>query len=195
MTSININFFKKNLNKKDKVHVVICAFLNFITVFVELFTIAALIPLIIVILKGDINEINLGFLNDFKYEYAGYLVSENLNIILFITFSLFLFKSLFFIFITYFNAWLQGSLVSSVSNKIFKNYINNFYTFSKFKNSSELINDCTSVSEEFIKNYFMGSILAIKSFLSLLFILILLLTLYTKIILILVTVLSLIFVT
>ena len=68
MTSININFFKKNLNKKDKVHVVICAFLNFITVFVELFTIAALIPLIIVILKGDINEINLGFLNDFKYE-------------------------------------------------------------------------------------------------------------------------------
>ena len=41
----------------------------------------------------------------------------------------------------------------------------------------------------------MGSILAIKSFLSLLFILILLLTLYTRIILILVTVLSLIFVT
>lgn len=194
MTSININFFKNKLNKKNKIYVVICVFFNLFTIFVELFTITALIPLIIIILKGDINEVNLGFFNDLKYDFAKYLVPENLKIIISIIFSLFLFKSFFFIFITYFNAWLQGLLVSGVSNKIFKSYINNFYTFSNLKNSSELINDCTSVTEDFIKNYFMGSILAIKSFLSLLFILILLLSLYTKIILILVTVLAIIFI-
>lgn len=195
MNSININFFKNHLNKKNKFHIIFLTILNFFSIVVELLTITTLIPLIIVILRGDVNEINLGFLNDLKIEYAKFLVFENLKIILFVTFSLFLFKSFFFVFVTYFNAWLQGSLTSTVSNKIFKSYICNSYINSKFKNSSELINDCTSVSEDFVKNYFMGSILATKSFLSLLFILILLLTLYTKIILIVVSTLVLVFIT
>ena len=96
MKSINLNFYNNSLNKKQQFQVIIGILVNIFTIFVELFSITALIPLIIVILKGDLSNIDLGLLNNFKNNFENYLVIENLQIIVLFTFFLFLFKSIFF---------------------------------------------------------------------------------------------------
>jgi len=180
--NINLKFYKYSLNKKQKFKVLLGLFLNIFTIFIELFSISALIPLIIVILKGDINQIDLGFINNYKFYFEELLIIENLRVIILFTFILFLFKSFFFVLVTYFNAWLQGHIVTVVSNRIFEKYLSNSFVISNLKNTSELINDCTTVSEDFVKNYFMSSILAIKCFFTLVFIVLFLLILYPEII-------------
>ena len=182
MKNINLKFYKYSLNKKQKFKVLLGLFLNIFTIFIELFSISALIPLIIVILKGDINQIDLGFINNYKFYFEELLIIENLRVIILFTFILFLFKSFFFVLVTYFNAWLQGHIVTVVSNRIFEKYLSNSFVISNLKNTSELINDCTTVSEDFVKNYFMSSILAIKCFFTLVFIVLFLLILYPEII-------------
>ena len=182
MIKINLNFFKFSLNRFQKWEVLFGILLNILTIFVELFSITALIPLIVVILEGDILNIDLGYLNKFKLYFIDFLIIENLKIILIFTFGLFLFKSFFFLFITYYNARLQGNITSLVSNEIFKKYLQNTFFVSNSKTSSELINDCTVVAEDFVKNCFVATILAIKSFLTLIFILYFLLILYPEII-------------
>ena len=54
MIKINLNFFKFSLNRFQKWEVLFGILLNILTIFVELFSITALIPLIVVILEGDI---------------------------------------------------------------------------------------------------------------------------------------------
>ena len=120
MKNINLKFYKYSLNKKQKFKVLLGLFLNIFTIFIELFSISALIPLIIVILKGDINQIDLGFINNYKFYFEELLIIENLRVIILFTFILFLFKSFFFVLVTYFNAWLQGHIVTVVSNRIFE---------------------------------------------------------------------------
>lgn len=182
MKSINLNFYNNSLNKKQQFQVIIGILVNIFTIFVELFSITALIPLIIVILKGDLSNIDLGLLNNFKNNFENYLVIENLQIIVLFTFFLFLFKSIFFLFINYYNAWLQGNITTIVSNRIYYKYLKKNFSNSNSKSSAELINDCTSVAEDFVKNSFIATILAFKSFLTLFFILIFLFIIYTKII-------------
>ena len=93
-------------------------------------------------------NIDLGYLNKFKLYFIDFLIIENLKIILIFTFGL-LFKSFFFLFITYYNARLQGNITSLVSNEIFKIFANTFCSNSK--TSSELINDCTVVARILLK--------------------------------------------
>ena len=136
------------LEKKEKKFFLIIMFLILINALLETIGVAAIVPLISLITQPD-------FLN--KYEYiAGLLLtlskilqpnsffetnSIQNNLIIggvFCFSTIFLLKSIFFIFLNYIHSTFSHNLIHSISSKLYKGYLNLDYIFHSLKNSASL---------------------------------------------------------
>ena len=138
----------KILNKQEKRFFLIIIFLVLVNASLETIGIAAIVPLISLIIQPD-------FLNDYSY-ISGFIlniskalqpdsffeknnIQSNLIIGGVACFSMvFLFKTIFFIFLNYIHSTFTHNLIHSISAKLYKGYLNLNYIFHSLTNSVSL---------------------------------------------------------
>ena len=136
------------LNKNEKRFFFILLFLILINAVFEMVGIAAIIPLINLILQEQFLT-NFPYIRDFLLQLSqivlptSYYESNNIknNLIVggaFIFLVFFLFKTLFYIFLSYCSNTFSRNLNYSISTKLFKGYLKLDYAFHSTRNSSNL---------------------------------------------------------
>tara|TARA_B100000700_G_scaffold326484_1_gene438135 strand:+ start:1601 stop:3343 length:1743 start_codon:yes stop_codon:yes gene_type:complete len=141
-----------HLSSYQKKYAIFIFILMFVAMFLESLSVGIIIPLISILLKGNVDT---GFLTNFinfgKFEH------ENLIFFgLLITIVIFIFKS----FVLTFNLWQQTNFLKKLqyefTNRLFKHYLKADYIFFLKSNSALLyrnLTDLTSTFVSYIKNY------------------------------------------
>ena len=130
-----INFL---ITKRQRKGLVILTFLLFIGMILEVFGLGILIPVLSLLLDPKIAEESsaLIFIKDFLPEmsYQSFLYLFLISIV-----ALYLFKSLFLVFLTYKQNSFLSNINAYISNKLFSSYLSQPYSFHLNRNASELI--------------------------------------------------------
>ena len=130
-----INFL---ITKRQRKGLVILMLLLFVGMILEVFGLGILIPTLSLLLDPKIAEESsaLIFIKDFLPEmsYQSFLYSFLISIV-----ALYLFKSLFLVFLTYKQNSFLSNINAYISNKLFSSYLSQPYSFHLNRNASELI--------------------------------------------------------
>ena len=130
-----INFL---ITKRQRIGLVILAFLLFIGMIFEVFGLGILIPALSILLDPNLIE-NTPILNSLRIQFSDFsdqlFISLALSAIVFV----YLFKSLFLILITHKQNRFLSNITSYISNRLFESYLNQQYSFHLKRNTSELI--------------------------------------------------------
>jgi len=163
--SISLIIGKKNLLK-----LCISIFLTICLVGLEILSLAMIMPLMDLILNQNVeNKFLFNFMQSFNYQQMYSL--ENISIIFVI---IYFFKTIFSIFIIFFNYSCYLNIAYFVKNKLLKKYLKMSYVKFLSKNYSQLLVDVNQTTNIFAYN-FLGSIILIFSELFLFLIIIILL--------------------
>ena len=134
------------LNQKQKKYAIFIFIMMFVTMILESLSIGIVIPLISILLKGDIDT------SFFSYIFTiGDLTGKNLIYIgLLIVLIIFLSKNLVLVF----NLWQQTKFLRKlqfeITNRLFKYYLKNDYIFFLQNNSAHLYRNLTDIISSFI---------------------------------------------
>ena len=133
-----INSFKSLLTQRQKLKLLILVFLLLIGMILEFLGIGLLVPLLQVIAEPEIIQTNKAY-SSFN-EFLGIDSDIELITILIISvISLYIFKSIFLVFLNYKQNQFIFSINANISSKIFKNYLKKKYSFHLANNSSKLL--------------------------------------------------------
>ncbi len=165
----SINKIKFLLTKKQKISLVYLSLLLVVGMFLEVFGLGLIIPLITIILDPEL--INDTFGISYIKEYLGD-ISHNqfLYYSLFSIIFVYILKTLFLIFLAFKQNTFLSNLYAQLSIKLFNHYLNQEYSFHLKKNSSLLIKNiqvevnlfrsyCTSLVSLFIEFALLVSII------------------------------------
>ena len=113
------------LNKNQKKTLIVIMIFMFISMLLEAMSIGIILPLLSVLLKGEIES------SFFSYSISFWSIDkENLMFFgLLITFAIFLFKNLFLIFNHWYLSIFLEKILIELSDKLFKNYLKRDYIF------------------------------------------------------------------
>ena len=139
-------------NKK----LVLLIFFLFIGMIFEVLGIGALLPILSAILNPEIlldNELSSSFLNFFNIESKDQVIKIALITLLVIYF----FKSIFLLFLSYYQNRFISNISADLSNKLFSNYLYQNYTFHVNRNSSTLIKNF-QVEITYFSNFLVSTI-------------------------------------
>ncbi len=133
-----INSFKSLLTQKQKIKLSILIFLLLIGMILEFLGIGLLVPLLQVIAEPQIIKINPTYssFNDFIGIDSDI---ELITILIISVISLYLFKSIFLVFLNFKQNQFIFSINANISSAIFKNYLSKNYSFHLVNNSSKLL--------------------------------------------------------
>ena len=135
------------LNKNQKKTLIVIMIFMFISMLLEAMSIGIILPLLSVLLKGEIES------SFFSYSISFWSIDkENLMFFgLLITFAIFLFKNLFLIFNHWYLSIFLEKILIELSDKLFKNYLKRDYIFFLQKNSAQLITNIKGEVPSFIE--------------------------------------------
>ena len=136
----NINKLIKLFSKKEKYKYILLLFLSFVSTFLELISIAMLIPLLASI-SGEKSFIS-DFINNIGLpaDLVNYLNFENILILMMILFFL---KFCFLLAISFFRNNFIFDFQLRLVNKLFKKYLKRKYLFHVSNNSAKILKDIT----------------------------------------------------
>ena len=136
----NINKLIKLFSKKEKYKYILLLFLSFLSTFLELISIAMLIPLLASI-SGEKSFIS-DFINNIGLpaDLVNYLNFENILILIIILFFL---KFCFLLAISFFRNNFIFDFQLRLVNKLFKKYLKKKYLFHVSNNSAKILKDIT----------------------------------------------------
>ena len=136
----NINKLIKLFSKKEKYKYILLLFLSFVSTFLELISIAMLIPLLASI-SGEKSFIS-DFINNIGLpaDLVNYLNFENILILIMILFFL---KFCFLLAISFFRNNFIFDFQLRLVNKLFKKYLKKKYLFHVSNNSAKILKDIT----------------------------------------------------
>jgi ABC-type bacteriocin/lantibiotic exporter with double-glycine peptidase domain len=133
-----INSFKSLLTKKQKIKLSLLIFLLLIGMILEFLGIGLLVPLLQVIAEPQIIQTNPTYssFNDFIGISSDI---ELITILIISVISLYLFKSIFLVFLNFKQNQFIFSINANISTAIFKHYLSKNYSFHLANNSSKLL--------------------------------------------------------
>lgn len=125
------------LSKSEKIKFIFISIINFFTIFLEMLSIAVIIPVFDMIFFDNIDKYN--FLNNFLPEFIPF-ESDNFKILILITVLLgFLLKNIILIIFHYITSKFFFLINLRISNKLFNIYLNNDYNFFLSLKSDDLL--------------------------------------------------------
>jgi len=134
------------LNSKQKKYSIFIFFMIFVAMFLESLSIGIIIPLLSILLKGNVES---GIFSNF-FTFYNFQGNELIYFGLIVTLSVFLIK----IFILTYNLWVQTNFLRKlqleITNRLFKKYIKNEYMFFLENNSAFLFRNLTDVISSFV---------------------------------------------
>jgi ATP-binding cassette, subfamily B, bacterial PglK len=138
------------LNSVEKKGVLMIFVLSLVSVFFDMLSIGMVLPILTLVLKGE--ESNT-FIDDFlRYLFGNIEHSEILFIVITISITAFLIKTIIYAFVLWKQAKFSFGLLESLSIRMFSGYINSSYEYHLQNNSSKLLNNSTNEIGMFIKN-------------------------------------------
>ena len=138
------------LNSKEKKGILVIFVLSLVSVFFDMLSIGMVLPILTLVLKGE--ESNT-FIDDFfRYLFGNIEHSEILFIVITISISAFLIKTIIYAFVLWKQAKFSFGLLESLSIRMFSGYINSSYEYHLQNNSAKLLNNSTNEIGMFIKN-------------------------------------------
>jgi ABC-type multidrug transport system fused ATPase/permease subunit len=121
-------------SKKQKLHFKFLSFFMFFCIFLEMLSLAIIVPVFNVIFNEQSSWINL-YINNDQLLKSNFFKITILTILIFTYFL----KNIFLIIYNYFSIKFYSSLQLEVSNKLFLQYLNNNYNIVNKKNSDYLV--------------------------------------------------------
>ena len=158
---LNLNYISDIINildRKDKFVFFLLLFLILIGAILETLSIALIIPLLKVIIDGDIsfdNFITNDKLNSLSSKIQDFNINELITLVILFIVVVFFLKFLYLLNLSWLNAKYNSKILYNTSVKLFKKYINNSYSFHVNNNSGKLIEN---VNGEV--NLYCGSVIA-----------------------------------
>jgi len=154
----NVKTFFLLLNRKEKISFLLILFFSAVGAALEMLGIGLIIPIISSLNNQLMNGSYIN--NEILSIFSFFSISNDKFIFVLLVIFIFIFslKTFFFTIFTFFNAKFSADLSSSVSKKIFNNYINQDYSFFLKKGSSTLIQNINIEISNFI-NVFLASLL------------------------------------
>ena len=158
---LNFNYISDIINildRKDKFVFFLLLFLILIGAILETLSIALIIPLLKVIIDGDIsfdNFITNDKLNSLSSKIQDFNINELITLVILFIVVVFFLKFLYLLNLSWLNAKYNSKILYNTSVKLFKKYINNSYSFHVNNNSGKLIEN---VNGEV--NLYCGSVIA-----------------------------------
>ncbi len=163
MLKLFFKVFNNILNNKQRFETKYVIILNFFYILIEMISISAVVPVIIIYLEGNLDQINIPFISFIFSKIDNYFIAENLYNFSIILLFIFLFKLFFSIYINYINIKLNHYLTADISTELYKKNLNLNWSELLNKNSSDWINNTSLTVDAFIKNFFIGIILIIRA--------------------------------
>ena len=146
-----INFL---ITKRQRKGLIILTFLLIIGMVLEVFGLGALIPVLSLLLDPKIMEesASLIFIKDILPEmsYQSFLIMFLLSVVV-----IYLFKTLFLIFLAHKQNRFLSNINAFLSNKLYSSYLGQSYNFYLNRNASELIKN-TQIEISFLNNFFLS---------------------------------------
>ena len=143
------------LNSKEKSFIFILIFFILIGVLLDIFSLALLIPIIDIFnITGKENNFYLDFFNNnffFEKEFYVYFVLISF-------FLIFLLKTIYFYFLLLFQSNIIKTLNNELGYRLFKNYLNQDYSFHINSNSAKFINNIQNEIPRFVNVFFLSYI-------------------------------------
>ena len=150
MNKLNTQFYLF-FNKKEQIKIYFLFTLMLLASFLELLSLGMILPITSVFL-GDSNSVYTDF---FKNSYLfNYFNSDTLiYLLLFIFFTIYLFKIAILLFIFWYQQKILHNLKYNLSNKFYFNYITEDYSFYKNKNTASFIRNIITEVDNLINFY------------------------------------------
>ena len=132
---LNLNYISDIINildRKDKFVFFLLLFLILIGAILETLSIALIIPLLKVIIDGDIsfdNFITNDKLNSLSSKIQDFNINELITLVILFIVVVFFLKFLYLLNLSWLNAKYNSKILYNTSVKLFKKYINNSYSF------------------------------------------------------------------
>ena len=153
------------LTKKEITQTHLFIFFNFIYIFLDLFSIALILPIVFLAIDGDITSVNSTILNFFNDQVNFFLNKNNSNFFLgIVLLGIFLIKFFVSLYINFFNSRYTNLIIASTRTKLYKNYIKENYSFILNYNTSRLTNLLFPITEFCINRFFVSGLLIFKNF-------------------------------
>ena len=131
----NINYL---ISRKEKIKITLLLFLLIIGMFLEVVGLSAVLPLLKLVLDQNYLE---GIIKEYFNDTSLYNIEKSkITVILILSFTIFYFlKSIYLIYISYYQNRLYNNLSQSISTRLFEKYINKNLLFHVENNSGLLI--------------------------------------------------------
>ena len=164
MIKLFFEIYHNILSKETKKKSIYFIILNIIYSLFDLISIAAIMPVIFIIVGGNLETLNINlpdFLND-KINYIYFTETPLLTSALFIS-AIFLVKFIFSLYVNFFNTRLNYFLTQSVKVKIFKKFTNKKYDQVLKYNSSQMTNIMSAIPDMAIGVFFISFLVMLKT--------------------------------
>ncbi len=186
MLKLIFNVYEKILNKKQKFKTQLFVILNVIFAIFELISVAAIIPIIFLVVGSNLESLNLNLPEFINIKISEILISENAYLYVSAAILIFFFiKFLFSIYLNLFNYRFNSFLTASLRTKLFNIFVKKNYSDIISYNSSQITNILTKISELTISNFFISFLFVFRSLFIIIPLIIFLLFINTKLTLIL----------
>ena len=163
MFKLFFNFYSEVLNKKQKFQTKLFTILNILFALFELISVAAIIPVIFLVIGSNLENLNLNFPDFINIQITKILFSENSYLYLsVIILSFFFLKFLFSLYLNLFNIRFNSLLTASLRSKLFNIFLKKYSDIVNY-NSSQITNILTKISELTISNFFISFLLIFRS--------------------------------
>ena len=138
-------FFFLRFSSNKKIYFFVLS--NFILSFLEIIGLSMLIPVLIIFFQTD-----GGFSNEYLILFSKFIIQNiQLNLIILIIFLIFLFKSIFFLFLTNWKIKFLNNISLSISNKLLNRYMYEDQEIYFKRNSAEFIRNVTNENRRVLK--------------------------------------------
>ena len=140
----------KLLNKAEKKHLIILSLLMVIGAILETISLGVVIPAISILINGVDGILNYSILRNINFDIKSF-DEKFLTIVIFLTlFFIFFTKSIFLVFIYFFQFKFSSNLLARLTNEMFEKIIHQpYYVFLK-KNTSKYLNTLSNETRVFI---------------------------------------------
>ena len=136
-------------NKNEKLKIGFIFLFSIISVFLEMIGITMILPVLTILLDGNLDQNYFQPLEFFLIFFRGFDNENLLSIILLSLVGLFLIKNFILFLFNYFNFKIVNNIGARISSSIFDKYLNNDFNFHLRHNSTSLINNCVTVVDAF----------------------------------------------
>ena len=132
MFKLFFNFYSEVLNKKQKFQTKLFTILNILFALFELISVAAIIPVIFLVIGSNLENLNLNFPDFINIQITKILFSENSYLYLsVIILSFFFLKFLFSLYLNLFNIRFNSLLTASLRSKLFNIFLKKIFRYCK----------------------------------------------------------------